>query len=219
MANLDNFFIVSSVDLPLFNNKALDRFIVISESSKIKPVIIINKCDLDPDGAIDDYVDLYKELGYTIFKFSAVTGEGKEEVLKLTKGKKNLFWGHSGVGKSSILNLLYPVLQLSTGSISTYNYKGKHTTVIVNMVEVDKDTFVVDTPGIREIEPFGITKEDLGHYFVEFEPYIYDCRFNTCTHFHEPGCAVVEAVENDEIDQERYESYLRMLESLEEFKL
>jgi ribosome biogenesis GTPase len=145
-----------------------------------------------------------------------ITGEGIERIKDLLPGKKSLFWGQSGVGKSSIINKIFPGLSLNIGKISTYTDKGKHTTVTTNMINVGENTFIIDTPGIREIDPFGIRKEDLGHYFLEFTDYIYDCRFNTCTHFHEPECAVVEAVNNKKISEYRYDSYLRILDTIEE---
>lgn len=147
---------------------------------------------------------------------SIITGEGIEEISEVIWQKKNLFWGHSGVGKSSILNKLYPELNLKVGEISSYSQKGTHTTVTSEMFWVDDDTYIIDTPGIREIDPYGIKKEDLSHYFLEFNKYLNECRFNTCTHHHEPGCAVIEAVENNKISMERYDSYLRILDSIEE---
>lgn len=215
-ANIDLFLIITSVDHPPFNNKALDRFLVAGESSHIPILILLNKADLDEQNLMSDWIALYQEAGYDMRAVSADTGKGLQGLKETLEGKKSLFWGHSGVGKSSLLNMLYPSLDLKTGEISGYTDRGKHTTVTVSMNLVDKDTFVVDTPGIREIEPFGIRKEDLGHYMREFVPHIHDCRFNTCTHHHEPGCAVVQAVEDGEISLERYESYLRMLETIEE---
>jgi ribosome biogenesis GTPase len=179
-------------------------------------ILIINKIDLENNNYIDDWVKLYKKIGYNTIKTSAITNEGIEEVKELLPGKKSLFWGQSGVGKSSIINRIFPELNLNIGKISTYTDKGKHTTVTTNMINVGKNTFIIDTPGIREIDPFGIKKEDLGHYFLDFTDYIYGCRFNTCTHLHEPGCAVVEAVKMNKISEYRYDSYLRILETIEE---
>jgi len=111
---------------------------------------------------------------------------------------------------------MYPGLDLGVGEISNFTDKGKHTTVTSIMIEAEKNTFIIDTPGVREIDPYGIRKEDLGHYFIEFSDFALDCRFNTCTHLHEPGCAVIEAVENEQISPERYDSYLRILETIEQ---
>ena len=215
-ANIDYLFIIGSVKEPQFNNKVIDRFIVTGESSHIQVIIIINKTDLDQSNAINYWMELYSKIGYKTIKTSVKTGEGIQQIKELLPGKKSLFWGQSGVGKSSILNKILPGLALTTGKISSYTDKGTHTTVTTNMIKMTKNTFIIDTPGIREIDPFGIKKEDLGHYFLDFTDYIYDCRFNTCTHHHEPGCAVVEAVKNQEISEYRYDSYLRILETIEE---
>ncbi|MDP4174574.1 MAG: ribosome small subunit-dependent GTPase A [Bacteroidota bacterium] len=215
-ANIDNLFVVSSISTPKFNNKAVDRLIVVGESSKIQTTLIINKADLSQDEELEAWAELYNEIGYRVIVTSVKTNEGLEEIRELAKGKKNILWGHSGVGKSSIINALYPSLNLKTGEISNFTQKGKHTTVTSLLSRVENDTYIIDTPGIREIDPYGLTKESLGHYFVEFLPYLEKCRFNTCTHHHEPDCGVIEAVENEEISPERYDSYINMLETVEE---
>jgi ribosome biogenesis GTPase len=155
-------------------------------------------------------------LDYEVFCTSAKSGEGVQELKDSFHGKTSLFWGASGVGKSSLLNTMFPGLLLSTNDISEWSNKGKHTTVSVQTFELDPDSFIIDTPGVREIDPYGIRKEDLSHYFVEFVPYIQQCRFNGCTHNHEPGCAVVQAVEDELISEFRYDSYLRMLNTTED---
>ena len=134
----------------------------------------------------------------------------------MLSGKKSLFWGQSGVGKSSILNKIFPDLKLKIGDVSHYTSKGIHTTVTSRMIPLDKNTFIIDTPGIREIDPYGIKKEDLSHYFIEFEKFAGQCKFNTCTHQHEPGCKVIDAVKKELISTERYDSYLRILKTIEE---
>ncbi|MCX7797727.1 MAG: ribosome small subunit-dependent GTPase A [Melioribacter sp.] len=214
--NVDNLIIVSSWLNPKFNNRLIDRMIVVAESSNVSPIIIINKIDLDSLNERATWSNLYKKIGYKVFETSVVNNHGIDDLREELKNKTNLFWGHSGVGKSSLLNLLYPGLNLKVGDISDYTLKGKHTTVTVLMKKVAENTFVIDTPGIREIEPYGIKKEDLCHYFKDFLDFIYNCKFNTCTHHHEPGCAVVEAVHQGKIDYERYKSYLNMLETIEE---
>jgi ribosome biogenesis GTPase / thiamine phosphate phosphatase len=215
-SNIDNFFIITSVKLPDFNNKTLDRFLVAGESSHVHITIIFNKIDLKNDDEVEFWKELYSGIGYNIILTSVKSGHGLLEIKNLLQGKKSIFWGQSGVGKSSLLNSLYPWLQLSTGEISTYHEKGIHTTVTSNMIRVEDSTYIIDTPGIREIDPFGLKKEDLGHYFPEFLPYINNCRFNTCTHNHEPECAVIKAVENEHISVERFESYLRILDTIED---
>ncbi|KUG26105.1 ribosome small subunit-stimulated gtpase engc [hydrocarbon metagenome] len=216
-ANVDNFFIVTSIKKPQFNNRSVDRLLVIAESSKVQPYLIINKIDLDKNNISEKYFDLYHSLGYDVFLTSATK---KDEVFlqleQVLQSKVNMFWGHSGVGKSTILNIIYPELNLKVKDISSYSGKGTHTTVTVRMDKVGNNTFIIDTPGIREVDPYGISKENLSHYFVEFSPYINECRFNTCTHHHEPGCAVIKGVKNKLISGERYQSYLNILDSVED---
>lgn len=159
---------------------------------------------------------MYYDIGYNVFIVSALEKIGIENLKKSLTGKINLFWGQSGVGKSTILNKMYPQLKLEVGAISNYSSKGKHTTVTGEMKKVGRQTYIIDTPGIREIDPYGIKKEDLTHYFKEFIPFMNNCKFNTCIHKHEPGCAVVEAVEDEKISIERYESYLNLLATIEE---
>lgn len=216
-SNIDRLFIVGSFGTPPFNNRVIDRFLVIAESSNIQPVLVFNKTDLvEMPEEQELWEELYAGLGYQVFMVSATEGTGIRDLRNEVMGKKSMFWGHSGVGKSSILNALFPDLDLATGGVSLYSQKGKHTTVIVNMNRIDSTTFLVDTPGIREIAPFGIRKEDLAHYFVDLADHLQDCKYKPCTHQHEPGCAVIEAVENEEVSVDRYESYLRLLENIEE---
>lgn len=216
-ANVDNLFIVTSIKKPSFNNRSVDRLLVVAESSHVKPYIIINKIDLDKKQYAEELKEFYNTIGYEVFLTSIVNkSDCFYEIEKRINGKINLFWGHSGVGKSSILNTIYSDLNFKVKDVSNYSNKGMHTTVTSRMERVKENTFIVDTPGIREIDPYGISKENLSHYFIEFVPFIHDCKFNTCTHHHEPGCAVIEAVENEEIFAERYESYLNILESVED---
>ncbi|MCB0731119.1 MAG: ribosome small subunit-dependent GTPase A [Ignavibacteriae bacterium] len=215
-SNIDNLFIVTSINSPKFNNRFLDRVIVSAESSKIDIKIIINKIDLDERNLAYEWEQLYTNIGYKVFIISAIKNKGIEKVKDDLSNKVNLFWGQSGVGKSTILNTMFSHLDLDVGEISNYSNKGTHTTVTGELREVEENTFIIDTPGIREIDPYGIKKEDLSHYFNEFKPFIHNCKFNTCIHEHEPGCSVVEAVENELITVERYESYLNLLNTIED---
>lgn len=215
-ANVDNIVIVASIKQPKFNNRIIDRFIVAGESSHINPIIVVNKIDLDNEEEHHEWTTLYKKLGYNVVNTSVIDGRGIEELITLLKSKVSLFWGQSGVGKSSLLNTMYTGLDLRVEKISTSTSKGKHTTVTAFMLPVEENTFVIDTPGIREIDPYGIKKEDLGHYFKEFEEFIIECKFNTCTHNHEPSCAVLEAFNKGLIDGSRYQSYLNILDTIED---
>jgi ribosome biogenesis GTPase len=215
-ANIDKVIIVTSVHFPDFNNRVLDRFLIAAESSHLGVIIILNKIDLDENSIAVGWKKLYERIGYKFILTSCETDEGIKLLKKEILGTKNLFWGHSGVGKSTLLNQMYPILKFRTGEVSQFSSKGTHTTVTTVMKKVDTDTFIIDTPGLREVDPYGIRNSDLGHYFIEFGNHINKCKFSTCTHHHEPGCAVIDAVENNLISMERYDSYLRMLDTIED---
>jgi ribosome biogenesis GTPase len=215
-SNIDNLIIVSSCKFPKFNNRVIDRLIVAGESSQIEIIIVINKTDLDDSSNYELWVKLYREIGYKVFLTSVKTKAGIDALKKVLSNRINLIWGHSGVGKSSLINEMYSEMHLKIGEISTNTSKGKHTTVTSIMKKVDDNTYIIDTPGIREIDPYGIREEDVSHYFKEFIPFLKACRFNTCTHHHEPGCGVISAVEQGRINGERYQSYLNILDTIEE---
>lgn len=215
-SNVDILVIVASCQSPKLNNRIIDRLIVVAQSSHVEPVIVINKTDLDEEKEFENLIQLYAGVGYKTFATSIITKNGFDDLSNAMKGRISLVWGQSGVGKSSILNEMYSALNLKTEKISQSTSKGKHTTVTSILRKVGENTFIIDTPGIREIDPYGVRQEDLGHYFIEFKPYQDNCKFNTCTHYHEPGCAVIDAVENDLIDKLRYQSYLNMLATVEE---
>jgi ribosome biogenesis GTPase len=215
-ANIDTLFIVTSIKHPDFNNRVVDRLIVTAFSSGIDVKIIINKIDLDKKNEVEQWKKLYEKIGYKVFLTNCINKIGIEKLHDELLDKVNVFWGSSGVGKSTILNGLFPSFNFKVGEVSDYSQKGTHTTVTSVMKKVDEKTYLVDTPGLREIDPFGIKKEDLGHYFIEFLPFINECKFNTCTHHHEPGCEIIEQVENGNIDERRYISYLNMLETIED---
>ncbi len=215
-ANIDKAFIISSIREPQFNNKTVDRFLITCESCLVKPVLIINKSDLDQKNELLSWKNLYENIGYTVFITSANSDFDLSELREHLKGYTSLFWGQSGVGKSSLLNKLYPQLNLRTGGISSFTSKGTHTTVTGHLYSLNDGTNIIDTPGVREIDPYGIRKNDLAYFFIEFKKFINECKFNTCTHEHEPGCAIQSAVEQNNISELRYESYLRILDTVEE---
>ncbi len=215
-ANVDELVIVSSILSPEYNNRFVDRMLVIAESSDVEPIIVINKIDLDANNLRERWTKLYNRIGYKVLEISVPEKINIDLLHAEIENKTSIFWGRSGVGKSSLLNALFPGLNLKVGEISEYSRKGKHTTVTSRLINISEKTKVIDTPGVREIEPYGITKNDLGHYFVEFREFIPQCKFNSCTHLHEPDCAVREAVNNGEISEERYRSYLNLLQTIED---
>ncbi len=215
-ANIDFTVCVTSIKNPNFNNRVLDRMIVAAESCETKPIIVINKIDLEKKKKKSFWYEVYSALGYNVFSCSAETGSGIKELHEFIKGKVSVFIGHSGVGKSSILNSLSESIDQNVEEVSEVWDKGVHTTVTSVLFKLDDSTIVIDTPGIREIEPFGISKEDVTHYFRDVAYFSRDCRFSTCTHTHEPDCKVKEAVAEGKIIEERYDSYIRLIESLDE---
>lgn len=213
---MDNIVIITSADQPIFNNGLTDRIIVAAESSHINVKIVINKSDIGSAEEIEDWKEIYESCGYQVLVTSVPLNSGLYELKESLSNSANLFCGQSGVGKSSLLNVLFPELEFKIGEVSESSNKGKHTTVASILKKVDNNTIIIDSPGIREFAPFGLKKEDLGYYFTDMLPYINNCKFNTCTHLHEPGCAVIGAVENEEIAVERYYSYLNILDNLED---
>lgn len=213
-ANLDQALLIVTLVSPRTSFGFIDRFLVTAEAYDIPTVLIYNKTDMY-DEEMQDYQrqisHMYEEIGYSSLAVSAKNGEGIDAIKQLIQGKTTLFSGHSGVGKSSLINLLVPDLDLKTSEISDFSDKGVHTTTFAEMFEVDEDTFIIDTPGIKELGIVDIPKNELSHFFPEMRERLNQCRFNNCTHFNEPGCAVVEAVRHNEISLTRYESYLSML--------
>lgn len=167
---------------------------------------------------LDALINLYTHIGYPCFKVSAKEGTGVDAIKKDLEGKITLFSGHSGVGKSTLINAILPGTKVKTGEISTYHNKGMHTTTFSEMFSVDGDGYIIDTPGIKGFGTFDMEEEEIGHYFPEIFKVSADCKYGNCTHRHEPGCAVREAVEKHLISESRYTSYLNMLEDKEEGK-
>jgi ribosome biogenesis GTPase len=215
-ANLDQALIVATIAHPVTSPGFIDRFLVTAEAYDIPACVVFNKIDLlDEDGMalLEERIADYRDAGYKVLLTSALVGEGIPQLLEQLKGKITLISGHSGVGKTSLINALAPGLALRTGDISTYSGKGKHTTTHAEMIILQENTFLIDTPGIKELGLTDMEFDNLGHYFPEIRAYMDQCRFNNCTHVHEPGCAVIAALEQGLISPSRYNSYLSMLQN------
>ncbi len=220
-ANLDQVFLIVTINYPVTTTTFIDRFLATAEAYRVPVQILINKVDrykTDDMEYMDSLIDLYESIGYPCVKICARTGEGLAQLTDLMAGKVTLLSGHSGVGKSTIINKIVPDLKLKTGEISEYHNKGMHTTTFSEMILLPKGGYVVDTPGIKGFGTIDMEGAEISHYFPEIFKFSHDCRFNNCTHRNEPGCAVMKAVENQYISQSRYRSYLNILEDKDENK-
>jgi ribosome biogenesis GTPase / thiamine phosphate phosphatase len=214
-ANVDQAVIIVTVSLPRTSLGFLDRFLVSTESFRIPTAIVFNKIDLLDEDEMDyvaDLASLYEPMGYRCLFTSAETGLNIEEFRDLLKEKISLISGHSGVGKSTLVNKIAPHLDLKTTEISTFANKGVHTTTFSTMFELDDNSFIIDTPGIKELGLIDIEKEELGHFFPEMRAKLGECRYHNCLHLNEPACAIKKAVQDGEIAESRYASYLSMIE-------
>jgi ribosome biogenesis GTPase len=220
-ANVDAAWCVQSTFQPKFNSGFVDRLLVMAEAYHLAAGLVINKSDLlagqpRAQEVIAFWKGLYEGLGYPVLLTSAETGEGVDAFRAALAGRTSVVAGPSGVGKSSLLNAVAPELDLKTAAVSEKTQKGKHTTTFATLYALSGGGYVVDTPGIREYGIWDMAPAELGGYFVEFRPYVPHCRFPDCTHDHEPGCAVTEAVDAGRITPERYASYLNILASVRE---
>ncbi len=220
-ANLDQCMLVVTVNYPETSTIFIDRFLASAEAYRIPVKLIFNKTDIyskDELHYMESLINLYTYIGYPCFQVSALNKEGIESIKEDLKGKVTLFAGHSGVGKSTLINAILPGQNIKTGEISTYHNKGMHTTTFSEMFPIEGNGYIIDTPGIKGFGTFDMEEEEVGHYFKEIFQYSKDCKYNNCTHTHEPGCAVRDAVEKHLISESRYTSYLNMLEDKEEGK-
>ncbi|MBO5979527.1 MAG: ribosome small subunit-dependent GTPase A [Bacteroidales bacterium] len=214
-ANVDRAFLVITIDYPQVKLPFLDRLLVTCEVYNVPATIVLNKCDLyGPEHAdmLAAFHKIYEGAGYPIIEVSAHTGQGVDELRNMVNGHISLFSGVSGVGKSSLIKALDPALEPRVGEISDAHEQGRHTTTFYEMYSLATGGFIIDTPGIRGFGLVDLKKEEIALYFPEMLEAAQNCRFTPCTHTHEPGCAVKEAVEAGDISYDRYSSYLGMLE-------
>ena len=215
-SNIDQALLIVTLKEPITNTTFIDRFLATAEAYNVPAVIVINKVDLLADEDEKEYLEavkmLYETIGYKVVKMNALSGEGLDELRAVLVGKTTLLSGNSGVGKSSIINLVLPGLNLKTGSVSESHHTGMHTTTFSEMFELPEGGRVIDTPGVKGFGTIDFDKAEVAHYFKEIFAISADCKYNNCTHTHEPGCAVLAAVENHYISESRYSSYLSILE-------
>lgn len=215
-ANIDQAFVVAALTTPATSYEFIDRFLVTAEAYNVPVIIILNKSDLyrtpELEAAAEEFFEIYDMAGYTTIEASATEGTGIEEIKALLKGKISLFSGNSGVGKSSILNAIDPDLGLRVGKVSRSHGKGMHTTTFSEMFPLKEGGYIIDTPGIKGFGLINIDTKEVARYFPDLFAISKNCSFYNCTHVHEPGCAVQEALEEGKIHPSRYVSYLKLLE-------
>jgi len=213
-ANIDQAIIIVTLAKPRTSTGFIDRFLITAEAHHIPAIIIFNKIDLydnDKMQALDDFKNMYEAAGYATFQVSALTGENTEQIKDILKEKTSLLAGHSGVGKSALINCIEPGLDLKTKPISKAHQKGVHTTTYARMFKLSFGGFIIDTPGIKEFGLIDLKKSTLGERYPEMRALMHQCRYTNCTHLHEPGCAVKEAVQNGKLSKIRYDGYLRIM--------
>jgi ribosome biogenesis GTPase len=215
-SNVDQLVLIVTIRSPKTSLGFIDRMLVTAETFRIPATLVFNKQDILDEEELafqEELIELYTSLGYGCLKTSTYEEQGIDALKEALKGKTSLISGHSGVGKSSLFNVLQPDLDLATSEVSDFSDKGVHTTTFAEMFEVDKDTFIIDSPGIKELGLIDIEKEELAHFFPEFRELLGQCKFHNCLHINEPKCAVKDGVENGELYISRYMSYLSMYEN------
>ena len=218
-SNIDQLFLLITINNPPTFASFIDRFLVTAEAYSIKTVLLFNKIDAYNEETLLEVkylANLYRNIGYECIGISAETGKNVEKVKELMMGKVSMFAGHSGVGKSTLVNAIEPSLDLKTKAISNQHMQGQHTTTFAEMFDLSFDAKIIDTPGIKGFGVVDMEREEVGDYFPEFFELKQDCKFNNCLHLKEPKCAVKEALENDEVSFSRYRSYIQILEGEDE---
>lgn len=220
-ANLDQAILIITIKNPVTSTTFIDRFLATAEAYHIPTILVFNKIDLldsENEAYVNALIHLYESIGYQCLKMTAIQGNGITELQNTLAGKISLLSGNSGVGKSTIINQIVPNSFAKTGEISNSHHKGMHTTTFSEMYEISTDTFLIDTPGIKGFGMVDMNEEEIGHFFRDIFEASKNCRFNNCSHRHEPGCAVLQAVSEHRIATSRYESYLSILEDITEGK-
>ena len=213
-ANIDQALLVVTMAQPRTSTGFIDRFLITTEAYHIPAILVFNKIDLyDKEllAAKEELKEIYSASGYPCIDVSATKKINLEQLKEVMKGKVSLFSGHSGVGKSALINALDPLKNIRVGEISDAHAKGKHTTTFAEMHQLSFGAYIIDSPGIKEFGLIDFEKKELSHYFPEMRPYLSECKFNDCTHEHEPECAVIEAVREGKIAFSRYENYIKIL--------
>lgn len=220
-ANIDRCLLFITINYPETSTTFIDRFLASAEAYRVSISLVFNKTDFYSEEELqrmDNLISLYTHIGYPCYRISALQNKGTETLAQEIKEGITLLSGHSGVGKSTFINALLPHLQLKTGEISTAHHTGTHTTTFSEMFPISENGYIIDTPGIKGFGTFDMKDEEVGHYFKEIFAFSSQCKYGDCTHRHEPGCAVREAVANHEISESRYLSYLNILEDKDESK-
>ncbi len=218
-ANIDQVFLLITIDNPPTFTSFIDRFLVTAEAYSVKTILLFNKIDTYSDDTLDEVrylAHVYRKIGYECIGISAQSGKNVDKVKAMMIGKVSMFAGHSGVGKSTLVNAIEPGLDLKTKEISTQHSQGQHTTTFAEMFDLSFEAKIIDTPGIKGFGVVDMDKEEVGDYFPEFFELKQYCKFNNCLHVEEPKCAVKEALDNDEIAYSRYRSYRQILEGEDE---
>lgn len=218
-ANIDQVFLLVTIDNPPTFTSFIDRFLVTAEAYSVKTILLFNKIDTYPEDTLDEVrylAHVYREIGYECIGISAATGKNIDKVKAKMIGKVSMFAGHSGVGKSTLVNAIESDLDLKTKEISNQHMQGQHTTTFAEMFDLNFDAKIIDTPGIKGFGVVDMDKEEVGDYFPEFFKLKQDCKFNNCIHVDEPKCAVKDALDRDEIAYSRYRSYIQILEGEDE---
>ncbi len=218
-SNIDQSLLFATLKDPKTSQGFIDRFLITAEAYHIPAIIVFNKLDIYREKEMNKFYELkniYEQIGYKVIGVSIVKNEGVEDLKKMLQNKTTLLSGHSGVGKSSFINTIFPGFQLRIQEVSGWSGKGMHTTTFAEMFDLPFGGKIIDTPGIRELGLVNISRQELSHYFPEMRRLINECQFNNCLHLNEPGCAIKHAVEEGDIHLERYLSYCNILDKIEE---